>query len=174
MARASLVFCLGRWPFILTSQRYLQAVNFVFTHVSLMPLVGFLWRYLLGLSGAFFLDCGAYEAPALGISHTRSFVIAWVALCSAEGLWFFFNSVPARTPLGSWERLFRNAWWLERELAETFGVFITGKHDRRSLFLLPLVYQAPLRKAYPVGGFFELGLGYQTRTLVWRHLSWAV
>jgi hypothetical protein len=166
MAQASLVFCLNRWPFIVASSRYVRAVNFIFTHTSVMPFIGFLWRFLLGFSGAFFLDCGAYEAPALGFNQVSTSVLSWVALCSSGGLWFFFHGLSAGSPVRSWERLFRNAWWLERELGENFGLFIAGKHDRRSLFLIPLVYQAPLRKTYPVGGFFELGLGYQTRTLV--------
>ena len=76
MAQASLVFCLNRWPFIVTSHRYVRAVSFIFTHASLMPFVGFLWRFLLGFSGAFFLDCGAYETPALGFSQVRTSVIS--------------------------------------------------------------------------------------------------
>ena len=174
MTKASLLFCLGRWPYVLTTPHLARTVTFVFTYTSLMPLVGLMWRFLLGFSGAFLLDCGAYEAPTLAFGAPHPPLVTWAALQAAAGLWFFFTNPGPHTPPRSWERLFRNAWWLEREVAEVFGLFIAKKRDRRSLFLVPLVYQAPLRRLYPVGGFFELGLAPGRRSLAWRHLTWAV
>lgn len=54
------------------------------------------------------------------------------------------------------ESLFRNLRWLEREAAELLGLFFEAKVDRRSLFTPPYLYTAPLRKAFPTGGFYEL------------------
>ena len=70
------------------------------------------------------------------------------------------------------EGFFRNARWLEREAGEMAGVFFKGKRDRRTLFGLPIFYTNPLRKAFPVGGLFDLGLCPLTHKLVFRHISW--
>ncbi len=51
-------------------------------------------------------------------------------------------------------------------MGEAFNFFFKKKHDRRALFLVPLLYQAPLRKVFPVGGFFELVLSPVNRSLV--------
>jgi hypothetical protein len=70
------------------------------------------------------------------------------------------------------EAFFRNGRWLEREAGEMAGVFFIGKRDRRTLFGLPIYYANPLRKAFPVGGLFDLGLCPLTHKLVFRHVSW--
>jgi len=70
------------------------------------------------------------------------------------------------------EAFFRNARWLEREAAEMAGCFYLTKRDRRTLFGLPIFYSNPLRKAFPVGGVFDLGLCPLTHKLVFRHVSW--
>lgn len=70
------------------------------------------------------------------------------------------------------EAFFRNARWLEREAGEMAGNFYTNKRDRRTLFGLPIFYSNPLRKAFPVGGVFDLGLCPLTHKLLFRHVSW--
>lgn len=72
----------------------------------------------------------------------------------------------------SGEAFFRNCRWLEREAAEMSGVCFAGKRDRRTLFGLPVFYANPLRRAFPTGGFFDLGLCPLTHKLVFRHVSW--
>jgi NADH:ubiquinone oxidoreductase subunit C len=70
------------------------------------------------------------------------------------------------------EAFFRNARWLEREAGEMAGVHFLNKRDRRTLFGLPIFYSNPLRKAFPVGGAFDLGLCPLTQKLVFKHVSW--
>ena len=86
MTKASLLFCLGRWPYVLTTPHLARTVTFVFTYTSLMPLVGLMWRFLLGFSGAFLLDCGAYEAPTLAFGAPHPPLVTWAALQAAAGL----------------------------------------------------------------------------------------
>ncbi len=137
-----------------------------------MGFVGFSVRFLSGFADSHLIDLGAYEVPAFSPS-TPSSVISWSLVSVGTEAFFFFSPLFSRGA-PSWERLYRNAWWLERELAEAYNIFFKKKHDRRSLFMVPLIYQAPFRKAYPVGGFFELALSQHNRTLVWRHLCWSV
>lgn len=54
------------------------------------------------------------------------------------------------------EALFRNAKWLEREASEMHGWFFSLKRDRRVLFLIPVFFLTPLKKSFPVAGFYEL------------------
>lgn len=74
--------------------------------------------------------------------------------------------------LVSVESLFRNARWLERESGEMHDLWFAQKRDRRALFLVPLLYWAPLRKAYPVSGFYELRLNTVEGRLYPYHVSW--
>ena len=143
--------------------------KFFFLPACLLALVGASTKSLVGVSTSHLIDLGAYEVGTFFFFRRTSLVLWSLVLVNNE-LYFFFAPLFSLSPV-SWERLYRNAWWLERELGEAFNLFFKKKHDRRSLFLMPLLYQAPLRKVFPVGGFFELTLSQINRTLVWRHLS---
>lgn len=53
------------------------------------------------------------------------------------------------------DKLFYNAWWLERELSELFGIFLINKLDSRNLLLPYNDTSSPLLKSSPVVGFFD-------------------
>jgi NADH:ubiquinone oxidoreductase subunit C len=53
------------------------------------------------------------------------------------------------------------------------GIFYLAKRDRRALFLVPLLYWAPLRKSFPASGFYELRLEAETQKLIYLRVSWA-
>lgn len=72
----------------------------------------------------------------------------------------------------SLEGYFRNAKWLEREAGEMHGWFFLNKKDRRTLFLMPVFFMTPLKKAFPLGGFFEILLCPLSAKLAFRHVSW--
>ena len=52
------------------------------------------------------------------------------------------------------------------------ALFFTGKRDRRALFLMPLLYWAPLRKVFPVGGFYEVRTHALSGKLCLTHVAW--
>lgn len=52
------------------------------------------------------------------------------------------------------------------------ALFFKAKRDRRALFLMPLLYWAPLRKVFPVGGFYEVRLQALTGKLHLTHNTW--
>lgn len=165
MPQVTFSFCLGAWPFLLLSLRRAHlGFHFFFLPNPLVSLSGFSLRFLVGFSDSHLIDLGAYEVTASSPLQPTTNVVWYLVSLNNEP--YFFFSPLLKTFLTSWERLYRNAWWLERELAEAYNVFFKKKHDRRSLFLVPLIYQAPLRKFFPVGGFFELSLGQHNRTLV--------
>ena len=74
--------------------------------------------------------------------------------------------------LASIETWYRNARWLERESGEMLDVWFAAKRDRRALFLVPLLYWAPLRRVFPVSGFFELRLAGGEGRLAAFHITW--
>ena len=70
------------------------------------------------------------------------------------------------------EGLSRNARWLEREVGEMNDLWYSQKRDRRALFLVPLLYWAPLRRAFPVSGFYDLRLAVGSGRLYAYHVTW--
>lgn len=59
-------------------------------------------------------------------------------------------------------------------MGELLGVFFLNKRDRRVVFTLPLFYHAPLRKFFPMGGFYELVLCPFTLKLTFASIGWRV
>ena len=60
--------------------------------------------------------------------------------------------------LNSQEHVYKNYFFLERELKEMFGVSITNLKDTRNLLLDYTVYYNPLKKDFPVEGYKEVFL----------------
>lgn len=98
----------------------------------------------------------------------------------AQLLWYLFVLGPCirhlvftinQSSVASIETLYRNARWLERESGEMSDLWFTQKRDRRALFLVPLLYWGPLRRAFPTSGFFDLRLSAQGAKLTAFHIT---
>lgn len=137
-----------------------------------------LWAYLKWsflLAPVWLVELGSTELPLLwspsGLSlRTSSGALTWALFEGGSKQRFLILQVGNRANTA--EAFFRNARWLEREAGEMVSVFFKGKRDRRTLFGLPIFYANPLRKAFPVGGLFDLGLCPLTHKLAFRHVSW--
>jgi len=66
---------------------------------------------------------------------------------------FFLNE---KKPLISLINLFKNANWFEREVWDMFGIYILNHFDLRRILTDYSFLQFPLRKDFPLSGFFEL------------------
>lgn len=125
------------------------------------------FKFSVATVGCFLLDLVCYELQQT-TKTTKILCYLWgVGLCKLLTLtWSNLQSI------NSIEKLFFNAKWLEREISEMNGWFFFNKRDRRVLFLIPIVFNTPLSKLHPVGGFFDLMLCPLTHKLTFRHQSW--
>lgn len=135
-----------------------------------------LLRFSFACPRTWLVELGAFEsaggAPSKGVA-TAATALPWYyfrALTGQAALFFVWGAGLGGLP--SVERLFRNGRWLEREVAEMHGLFFSAKRDRRALFLMPLVYWAPLRKGFPVGGFYDVRTHALTGKLHLSHVAW--
>ena len=137
-----------------------------------------LWTYLKWsflLAPTWLVELGSAELP-LPVSAFPSLLkthmgfLTWSLFEGGARQRFLIFQVGSRC--SSSEAFFRNSRWLEREAGEMAGVFFNNKRDRRTIFGLPIFYTNPLRKAFPVGGLFDLGLCPLTHKLIFRHVSW--
>ena len=84
--------------------------------------------------------------------------LLWYLLTVGRRLRYFIFSLASSGQTQTVEGFFRNARWLEREVGEMGDLWYLKKRDRRALFLVPLLYWGPLRRGFPLSGFFELRL----------------
>lgn len=136
-------------------------------------IISFFFRYSCFATNSWLIDMGCYE-----ISHIintkkdlSTLNILW-HVWSVQSLKILTLTFSSLQKSNSIELLFRNSKWLEREIGEMHGWFFKNKKDRRSLFLIPVFYTTPLKKSFPVGGFFELILCPLTSKITFRHISW--
>lgn len=115
------------------------------------------------------MDLGLYETTHARPSGPLAVLWNVFALNSARLLCLSWGAAQHSSTL---ELFFRNAKWLEREASEMHGWFFNLKRDRRTLFLIPVFFSTPLKKAFPLGGFFEVLLCPLTAKLTFRHVSW--
>ncbi len=72
------------------------------------------------------------------------------------------NSIPSTTDI------FASAGWLEREVWDLFGIFFSGHPDLRRI-LTDYGFQGhPLRKDFPLTGFFEIYYNDSTKRLTYE------
>lgn len=133
------------------------------------------------------VDLGGYDVPVSVVPQTpQTSAIAatsgftpvqytptmWYIFKDINGVrLFIFSLQTVKSKQQSIDLLFRNARWLEREATDFFGFFFTAKSDRRSLYTLPLFYNAPFRRKYPAVGFYELFFCPILKKLKFKHLS---
>jgi Ni,Fe-hydrogenase III component G len=115
------------------------------------------------------VELGSFEAATLNLNVNTGYITWYIFETGSRGRLMVLN---LGKKVHSLESFFRNGRWLEREAGEMVGVVFIGKRDRRGLFGLPVFYLNPLRKAFPTGGVFDLGLCPLTCKLVFRHVSW--
>lgn len=121
----------------------------------------------IGFSEIWLIEHGSFEL----LSSVGQ--VVWYLLSLGSNLRLLVFSKLDQTKLvPSVETLFRNARWLEREVAEMSDIWFTAKRDRRALFLVALLYWGVLRKAFPTGGFNELRLWPSLGQVVTLHLNW--
>lgn len=174
MLMGPLSFVLGRRPAVFAlAKAYLAQPLCVLIPATRSP---WLWSYLrfsFLLGPTWMVELGAAELPALISSYPqggRSRHLVWT-LIEAAGRQRLLVLQLGNGGASS-ESHFRNARWLEREAADMVGVGFLQKRDRRTLFGLPVFYSSPLRKVFPTGGVFDLGLCPLTHKLTFRHISW--
>lgn len=150
-----------------------SGINFLFFTATFLcteasaSILTFFFKYSFTYKGSWLLDLGAYESAS---TTSPAAVAFYVWMChSMKVLILTFSK---KRTLRTCEGWFRNAKWLERELGEMHGFFFESKKDRRALFLVPVFFITPLKKAFPVGGFFDLILCPLTAKLTFRHISW--
>lgn len=135
-------------------------------------------KFSAGLYRTWLVEHGAYETLSAGLLRLKSAVCAvsavlWYTFMTTLGYRFMVFVFAVKTAvIPSIERLYRNARWLEKETGEMHDLFYGFKRDRRALFLMPLLYWAPLRKVFPVSGFYELRLNPRDNTIYPTHVSW--
>jgi NADH:ubiquinone oxidoreductase subunit C len=127
------------------------------------------------------IDLGGYDMPTSGLfvkaagpaqPTTQHTPTLWYIFKDQNGVrLFMFSLQTQKTVQQSIDLLFRNARWLEREATDFFGFFFMSKSDRRSLYTLPLFYNAPFRRKYPAVGFYELFFCPLLKKLKFKHVS---
>jgi hypothetical protein len=120
-----------------------------------------------GCRRAWLVEHGGYE---LGTNFLRRQLLWYLFILGSQLRYLVLTfSQPA---VQSLEVLYRNARWLERESGEMHDIWFSQKRDRRALFLVPLLYWGPLRRAFPVSGFFDLRLTVGSGKLQAYHVTW--
>lgn len=170
MILGPIAFMLGKRPALLSrSSGGSLAPLCLISTASKSP---WLWTYLklsFFFSPIWLIELGSMEITTLN-PQAKIGYLSWYVfeLGPKQRLLVFKNG----KSVSSLEGFFRNGRWLEREASEMVGVFFKGKRDRRVLFGLPVFYTNPLRRAFPTGGLFDLGVCPLTSKLVFRHISW--
>ncbi len=162
--------------YVVTSRQALSYnYNFVITP-HLVSLFGAFVRFSVGAYKTWLSEHGGYELNLSSFNSSTEFsltTVMWYSFFSTAGYRFTLYILSLRNKASqSLERMFRNARWLEKESAEMHDWFFLSKRDRRALFLMPLLYFAPLKKTFPVSGFFELRLNPKDGSLYPTHISW--
>ena len=81
--------------------------------------------------------------------------------------------LPLKTKIESLTSIFINANWFEREIWDLFGIFFKNHPDLRRILTDYAFEGHPLRKDFPLVGFFETNFLEEKGGLVWQKLTLA-
>ena len=158
--------------FFLSSLSLFKNITILFIPSFSISYITIYLKYSFFFKNFYLLDLGVYEIPMLCNKLSIGFknIIWYIFKNSLDYSIFLFSTIDAYS-VSSIELFFRNARWLEREASDFFNIFFKCKGDRRSLFTIPLFYEAPFRKKYPVVGFYELFICFFTKKIKFKHIS---
>lgn len=134
--------------------------------------IALFFKYSYFFKNFFLLDLGVYEIPSLLKNKEVMYKnIIWYIFKNILDTFIFVFSLASNFYILSIELLYRNARWLERESSDFFNIFFKNKKDRRNLFTIPLFYESPFKKKYPIVGFYELFICFFTKKIKFKHIS---
>jgi len=130
------------------------------------------FKYSYFFKNFMLLDLGVYEIPSLLNNNNLLYKnIIYYVFKNVNDLYIFIFSIINKYSISSIECLFRNAKWLEKEASDFFNIFFKNKKDRRSLYTIPLFYESPFRKKFPMVGFYEIFICFFTKKIKFKHIS---
>ena len=132
----------------------------------------FFFKYSYFFKNFLLIDLGIYEVPSLYDKKNLLYKnVVWYIFKNMFDSYIFLFSIIKNNSLNTIEVLFRNAKWLEKESIDFFNIFFKNKKDRRCVFTIPLFYESPLKKKFPVMGFYEIFLCFFTKKIKFKHIS---
>ena len=130
------------------------------------------FKYSYFFKNLVLIDLGVYEVPAVLNNRLVSYKnIIFYIFKNYLDIYLFIFSLVNQYSISTIEILYRNAKWLEKESSDFFNIFFKNKKDRRCVFTIPLFYESPLKKKYPVMGFYEIFLCFFTKKIKFKHIS---
>lgn len=159
--------------FFLISDNLIRCSNILFIPNFSIPYLVLYLKYSFFFKSFLLLDLGIYEIPAIINKKLISYKnIIWYIFKNSLDNYLFIFSILFNCSVNSIELLFRNAKWLEKESLEFFNIFFKKKKDRRTLFTIPIFYEAPFRKKFPTTGFYELFICFFSKKIKFKHISY--
>lgn len=67
--------------------------------------------------------------------------------------------------------IYKSAFWQEREIWDLFGIFINSHPDLRRILTDYGFHGYPLRKDFPLTGFFELYYNYSQKRIIYEPVN---
>lgn len=134
---------------------------FLYIYSGWIFFYGLLFRYSTLLYKVFFVDLNAFE-----VNKTLAFKTSLSTNLNILMYTFFSTKLGQKLVVlthntssiltKTFNTLFQNITWAEREISEMFGISFSGKKDNRRLLLDFSFIGNPLLKSYPVTGFVEV------------------
>lgn len=82
-----------------------------------------------------------------------------------------FNFIEMKNMIFSISNIFSNAFWLEREVWDMFGIFFFNHPDLRRILTDYGFQSFPLRKDFPLTGFYEIRYDETLKIIVYESLN---
>jgi len=141
------------------------------TGISLFVKKEALENVFLFLKNSSFFNCKSlvdiFGMDLLGRSNTSRFRIYYIFYSRIFGLTLTLKvNLDSKDVLVSAVDYFKSAGWLEREVYDMFGIFFYKNNDMRRILTDYGFEGYPLRKDFPLTGFFEVQYSEEEKVVV--------
>ena len=91
------------------------------------------------------------------LSFKKRFNVVYILMSHINNIKLFLSlQTEEGSPISSIVNIFECASWIEREVWDMFGVYVLGNNDFRRILCDYGFKGHPLRKDYPLSGYFEI------------------
>ncbi len=143
-----------------------NTINILFMGKTLTKILSYVIRLSVFMKNSILIDIISYQNVTNKTTCITIYILKLLPINYTLNIFINHNYT-----ISSWNKIFINSLWFERENSEFFNIIFKNAIDNRNLLLPYTMTNSPLLKIFPTLGFKEIYFNIETNSLVYKTIS---
>ncbi len=143
-----------------------NTINILFMGKTLTKILSYVIRLSVFMKNSILIDIISYQNVTNKTTCITIYILKLLPFNYTLNIFINHNYT-----INSWNKIFINSLWFERENSEFFNIIFKNAIDNRNLLLPYTMTNSPLLKIFPTLGFKEIYFNIETNSLIYKTIS---